>query len=510
MQKKPVVLLILDGFGHNEDSRNNAIAMAKTPHWDKLKANNAHGLINASESHVGLPIGQMGNSEVGHLSIGSGRIIHQDIERINKSIEDESFFKNKILNDNLKHLKSVDGSLHLFGLVSDGGVHSHIKHFDALLKLAQAEKVNKVYIHAFLDGRDTPPRSAEKYIKYLQASCNKHQIGQIISICGRFYAMDRDNRWERTEAAFNLLVENQGLYRADNALEALKNGYDRGENDEFISPTTINSKEMVKIDDQDTIIFLNFRSDRARQLTNSILEKDFKGFKRGLRPKNVSYFTLTNHDATQAKAIPIFFPIKIKNSLGEVISSQGKTQLRIAETEKYPHVTFFFNGGEETVYDGEDRILIPSPKVETYDLKPEMSAYELTEKLDESIKSEKYDLIICNYANGDMVGHTGIISAAIKAIETLDQCIGKISKTVATKNGHLLITADQGNAEMMLDEKNKQPHTQHTTNLVPFLYMGNKGSIRTGGNLSDIAPTILTLMNEKIPEEMTGKNLITN
>ena len=510
MQKKPVVLLILDGFGHNEDIQDNAIALANTPNWDNLKSNNSHGLINASESHVGLPDGQMGNSEVGHLSIGAGRIIYQDIERINKSIEDGSFYKNKVLNENFQNLKAGNKSLHLFGLISDGGVHSHINHFDALLKLAKKNDINKVYIHAFLDGRDTPPRSAKKYINYLEDLFKKNDVGQIVTICGRFYAMDRDKRWERTEAAYNLIVENQAQYVANTALEALNDGYDRNENDEFISPTVISSSEKNKIHDQDTVVFLNFRSDRARQLSNSILNEDFNDFKRKRRPKNVSYLTLTNHDSNQTKATPIFTPIEIKNSLGEIISNTGKTQLRIAETEKYPHVTFFFNGGEETIFNGEERILIPSPKVETYDLKPEMSAFELTEKLTESIQSGKYDLVICNYANGDMVGHTGIIDAAIKAIEALDKCIGKVAKAVQSKDGHLLITADHGNAELMVDKKNKQPHTQHTTNLVPFLYMGKQVNIRPGGNLSDIAPTILKLMNEKIPDEMTGKNLILN
>lgn len=510
MQKKSVVLLILDGFGHNEDIQDNAIAMANTPNWDNLKRNNSHGLINASESHVGLPKGQMGNSEVGHLSIGAGRIIYQDIERINKSIEDKSFYNNKILKDNFQQLKKNDKSLHLFGLISDGGVHSHIDHFDALLKLAKKNDITKVYVHAFLDGRDTPPRSAEKYINYLENLFKNNGVGQIVTICGRFYAMDRDRRWERTEAAYNLIVENQAQYFTNSALQALNDGYARDENDEFISPTLVNASEKNKIHDQDTVIFLNFRSDRARQLTNSILDADFFEFKRQRRPKNLNYLTLTNHDSSQAKASPIFSPIEIKNSLGEIISNKGKTQLRIAETEKYPHVTFFFNGGEETVFNGEERILIPSPKVETYDLKPEMSAYELTDKLVKSIQSGKYDLVICNYANGDMVGHTGIIDAAIKAIEALDKCIGEVAKTVKNKGGHLLITADHGNAELMVDKKNKQPHTQHTTNLVPFLYMGKQATIRSGGNLSDIAPTILTLMNEEIPDEMSGKNLIIN
>lgn len=510
MQKKPVVLIILDGFGHSEDHQYNAISIANTPNWDNLKLNYPHGLINASEEYVGLPNGQMGNSEVGHLSIGSGRVLYQDIARINKSIDDKSFFQNKKINHNLDLLKKSNKSLHLFGLISDGGVHSHIEHFDAFLKLAKAKKINKVYIHAFLDGRDTPPRSAKKYITFLEELCRKNQVGNIVTICGRFYAMDRDNRWDRTEAAYNLVTQNQAQYSANSAIEALENGYKREENDEFISPTTINIGEEIKINNADTIVFLNFRSDRARQFTNSILDENFNKFKRSYIAKDINYFTLTEHDSSQKKAIPIFETIEINNSLGEIVAKSGKTQLRIAETEKYPHVTFFFNGGEETIYPGEDRILIPSPKVETYDLKPEMSAYELTEKLNEALQSEKYDLIVCNYANGDMVGHTGNINAVIKSIEVLDKCLGKVLETVKSLDVKLLITADHGNAELMLDEKNNQPHTQHTINPVPFLYVGSKVTIRDGGNLSDIAPTILTLMNEKIPEEMTGKNLIIN
>lgn len=508
MQKTPVILLILDGFGHNENQHNNAVAMAKTPNLDLLKKNNAHGLINASESHVGLPEGQMGNSEVGHISIGSGRIVYQDIERINESIKDKSFFKNKLLNDNITRLKNTKGALHILGLISDGGVHSHIDHIAALLKLAKEKNINKVYIHAFLDGRDTPPKSAEKYLKSLEDLCSEREVGKIISLCGRFYAMDRDKRWERTEVAHNLVVNNQANYHASSTLEALHQGYERGENDEFISPTIIDTEEKIKIYDKDTIVFMNFRSDRARQLTDSILNDNFNEFQRSHKITNVSYLTLTNHDSSQHKALPIFMPIEIKNTLGEIISQRGKSQLRIAETEKYPHVTFFFNGGEETVYPGEERIMIPSPKVETYDLKPEMSAPELTKHLEESIHSGKYDLIICNYANGDMVGHTGNINAAIKAIETLDICIFKIAQAVDKQNGHLLITADHGNAEVMKDDKNNQPHTQHTTNLVPFIYVGEKANIRNGGNLADIAPTILHLMDEEIPIDMTGKNLI--
>jgi len=509
MQKNPIVLLILDGFGHSDDQEYNAIAKAKTPNLDSLFKEYPNTLINASESYVGLPSGQMGNSEVGHLNIGAGRVIHQDIERINSKIKNKKFFSEPNLNQNFQSLKKNNKALHIFGLLSDGGVHSHIKHFDAILLLAKNNGLKKVYIHAFLDGRDTPPKSAEKYTVEIENSCQKYKTGSLATLCGRFFAMDRDNRWERTKDAFNLLVYAKYKYQAKSSLEAIKEAYDRNETDEFISPTLIiNNDGFEGINNNDTIVFMNFRSDRARQITDAILNDKFDYFDRGAFPKDLSYFTLTEYDKKQKKAKAIFEPIQINNSLGQFLSNRGKTQLRIAETEKYPHVTFFFNGGEEEVYAGEDRILIPSPKVETYDLKPEMSAYELTEKLCEAIISQKYDVIICNYANGDMVGHTGNIVAAIKAIESLDDCIGQVSNSLKEINGHMLITADHGNVELMMDEKNNQLHTQHTTNLVPFLYMGKECSINKTGSLSDIAPTILYIMGETPPKEMTGATLI--
>jgi len=509
MQKNPIVLLILDGFGHSDDQEYNAIAKAKTPNLDSLFKEYPNTLINASESYVGLPSGQMGNSEVGHLNIGAGRVIHQDIERINSKIKNKKFFSEPNLNQNFQSLKKNNKALHIFGLLSDGGVHSHIKHFDAILLLAKNNGLKKVYIHAFLDGRDTPPKSAEKYTVEIENSCQKYKTGALATLCGRFFAMDRDNRWERTKDAFNLLVYAEYKYQAKSSLEAIKEAYDRNETDEFISPTLIiNNDGFEGINNNDTIVFMNFRSDRARQITDAILNDKFDYFDRGAFPKDLSYFTLTEYDKKQKKAKAIFEPIQINNSLGQFLSNRGKTQLRIAETEKYPHVTFFFNGGEEEVYAGEDRILIPSPKVETYDLKPEMSAYELTEKLCEAIISQKYDVIICNYANGDMVGHTGNIVAAIKAIESLDDCIGQVSNSLKEINGHMLITADHGNVELMMDEKNNQLHTQHTTNLVPFLYMGKECSINKTGSLSDIAPTILYIMGETPPKEMTGATLI--
>ena len=509
MQNNPIVLLILDGFGHNEDKKHNAVLQANTPNLDELKKRYPHTLINASESEVGLPVGQMGNSEVGHLNIGSGRIIPQDLERINVSIKTNEIFKHQELIENLKTLSLKNNSLHIFGLLSDGGVHSHISHFEAILKMAKEQNVKKVFIHVFLDGRDTPPRSAKKYITMLEDYCKKNFIGKIISVCGRFYAMDRDKRWDRTEAAYELIINSKAKFIANSPMESIELAYKRNETDEFISPTIIQSDDSrIKIEENDCVVFMNFRSDRTRQITDAILNDNFDGFERNRRVSNLKYLTLTNYDENQKKAIPIFPSIEVKNTLGEFVSSLGKTQLRIAETEKYPHVTFFFNGGEERLYDGEDRILVNSPRVETYDLKPEMSAYELTEKLSKAIESKKYDLIICNYANGDMVGHTGIISAAIKAIEVLDECVGTVSKAIKSVEGHLIITADHGNAELMIDEINQQAHTQHTTNLVPLIYIGKKSTLRSGGKLSDIAPTILHIMGEKKPNEMTGINLI--
>ena len=512
MSKKPHVLIILDGFGHSESEEFNAIAQANTPNWDYLRKNYAHSLINASENFVGLPKGQMGNSEVGHLSIGAGRTIFQDLERINQSINNGEFFSNALLKDDMLRLKREDKSLHIFGLLSDGGVHSHIKHFEALLKLAHKEGLKKVYLHPFLDGRDTPPKSAMQFIYQIENLIKELGCGKIATLCGRFFSMDRDRRWDRTELAYKMIVQREAEFYAETPEEGLNLAYKRNESDEFVSPTIIDPNTNMSLEDRDSVIFLNFRSDRARQLTNAILDDEFNSFFRQKKVNDLQYFTLTNYEEAQKKAIPIYTSIEIRNSLGEVISNSGKTQLRIAETEKYPHVTFFFNGGEEKKFTGEDRILIPSPNVKTYDLQPEMSAFELTEKLSLAIRTKKYDLIICNYANGDMVGHTGNILAAIKAVEALDKCLGIVIQAIKEVNGVLIITADHGNAELMMDEANGQPHTQHTTNLVPFLVMSEKraGKIIQGGTLADIAPTLLAIMNENIPPEMTGKNLIQN
>ena len=509
MQKNPILLLILDGFGHSDELENNAISDASTPNLDMLLKNYPNSLINASESHVGLPKGQMGNSEVGHLNIGAGRVISQDLERINTSIKTGNFYKNLVLEETFKKLSLNNYALHIFGLLSDGGVHSHIDHFKAMVEFAKKQKVKKVYIHAFLDGRDTPPKSAEKFIRTIEKNFKEIGVGELASISGRFYSMDRDNRWDRIKSTFDLVIHGNANFLANTALDALNDGYLRGETDEFLSPTSIkNSSSKNGIEEGDSIIFMNFRSDRARQLTDAILNKEFEHFDRGELPRKFDYFTLTNYDKNQKKSKTIFEPIIVKDTLGQFLSNIGKTQLRIAETEKYPHVTFFFNGGEEEKYKGEDRIMIPSPKVETYDLKPEMSAYEVTEKLETAIISKEYDVIICNYANSDMVGHTGNLEAATKAIEVLDECIGNIYNSILKVKGQMIITADHGNAEQMIDIVNNQKHTQHTTNLVPFIYVGKKAKIRENGKLSDIAPTIIYLMNQKPPSLMTGRNLI--
>ncbi|MBM3351393.1 MAG: 2,3-bisphosphoglycerate-independent phosphoglycerate mutase [Betaproteobacteria bacterium] len=506
----PVALLILDGFGYREEIKDNAIAQAKKPNWDAIWKTFPHTLINASEHFVGLPDGQMGNSEVGHLNIGAGRIVFQDFERINNSISSGEFFEHPQLKPALAHIKQNGKSLHILGLLSDGGVHSHQDHIHAMIKMAAMQGLNKVYIHAFLDGRDTPPISAAPYIDALEKECTRLGVGKIISISGRFYGMDRDKRWPRVEAAYTLLTEGIADFVADSAASGLQDAYARGENDEFVKTTAIRrpNEKPVHIDDGDLVVFMNFRSDRARQLTHALLADEFDGFHRRHVPKLSGYFTLTMYDKKETKATVIFPPIQVVNTFGEYLSNLGLTQLRIAETEKYPHVTFFFNGGEETVFAGEDRILVPSPQVETYDLKPEMSAFEVTDRLEEAILSKKYHAIICNYANCDMVGHSGNLTAATAAVETLDTCLGRIVNAMQSIGGEVLITADHGNAELMFDAENQQPHTQHTTNLVPLVYIGRKATLKEGGALSDLSPTLLNMMGLTQPSEMTGKNLI--
>lgn len=511
MSTTPVILLILDGFGYREDNQDNAISLARTPHLDALKRDYPNTLINASEHYVGLPDGQMGNSEVGHLNIGAGRVVFQDFERINISINNGEFFMLPVLTEAIQALKTNNKALHIFGLLSDGGVHSHQEHIHAMLTMAAQQGLDQVYVHAFLDGRDTPPVSAAAYIKALEDHIQSLGVGKIVSLCGRFYAMDRDKRWERIEPAFNMVVEGEAAFSAASASEALQNAYAREESDEFVQCTTIRQagETPIKLEDGDSVIFMNFRGDRAREITDAILNDNFDGFTRKRAPQLSHFFTLTQHDQNQKKATPVFAPFFIKNTFGEYLQHLGLTQLRIAETEKYPHVTFFFNGGDESIFEGEDRILVPSPKVATYDLQPEMSAFEVTDKLVEAIHAKKYDAIICNYANCDMVGHTGFLDATIKAVEALDTCVGRVVEAMQAIGGEVIITADHGNAEMMQDYPNKQPHTQHTTNLVPLMYIGRAATLATDGALSDLAPTLLNMMGVAQPAEMTGKNLIT-
>lgn len=510
MSIKPVILLILDGFGHSETREHNAVLQANTPNLDRLKATYPHSLINASEHYVGLPDGQMGNSEVGHLNIGAGRIVFQDFERINNSISSGEFFKLPALVNAMQALKASNKALHILGLLSDGGVHSYQPHIHALLEMAKQQGLSKVYVHAFLDGRDTPPKSAQPYLQALEDHLQQLGVGRVASVGGRFYGMDRDKRWERVAVAYELLVNGTAEYVAADSLTALQQAYARDESDEFVKCTAIRAADEapVRMEDGDCLVFMNFRSDRARQLTDALLNQQFAGFERSRVPRFSHYFTLTQYDKNQTLAEPIFAPYTVPNTFGEYVSKLGLKQLRIAETEKYPHVTFFFNGGEETVFAGEDRILVPSPKVATYDLQPEMSAPEVTDKLVAAIESQQYQAVICNYANGDMVGHTGNLQAAIKAVETLDTCVGRIVAAAQKTGAEVIITADHGNAESMFDHTSAQAHTQHTTNLVPFIYVGRQAMIRSGGALSDIAPTLLSLMGVAQPAEMTGQSLI--
>lgn len=505
----PVLLIILDGFGYREEAANNAIAAAHKPNWDRLWATCPHTLIHASEAAVGLPRGQMGNSEVGHLNIGAGRVVYQEFTRIDLSIESGHFFENYVLIDVIDKVKANDSTLHIFGLLSDGGVHSHESHIHAMLDMAVRSGVKKISVHAFLDGRDTPPKCADIYLQRLQTKLDALGAGRIATISGRYYGMDRDNRWPRVQVAYDLITLGKAEYRAASAQEGLAMAYGRGETDEFIKPTVIASagEAVPRMHDGDAVVFMNFRSDRARQISRAFLFPDFDGFERAYVPKLSAYCTLTHYG--EEFHVPVAFPPeRIRNGFGEYISSLGLHQLRIAETEKYPHVTYFFNGGEETVYAGEDRILVKSPPVAHYDMQPEMSAYEVTDKLVEAVQSRKYDAIICNYANADMVGHTGNFEAARKAIEALDVCLGRVVAAMQSIGGEVLITADHGNAECMLDLANQQPHTAHTTNVVPFLYVGRPAELAETGALEDIAPTLLKMMGLPQPREMTGHPLV--
>ena len=503
--KKPFVLLILDGFGYNDNQTNNAITMANTPTWDGLWAKYPHSLIDCSGKKVGLPDQQMGNSEVGHMNIGAGRIIYQDLTKIDNEIESGAFFHNSTLND-LFAEKEVP--LHVLGLVSDGGVHSHLRHYLALAKIAAQNNFNKLYIHAFLDGRDTPPKSALNNLLELSSYLEDNKIGKIVSLVGRFYAMDRDQRWERTQQAYDLLtgnfqIDNDQYFIASDLATAVNDAYQRGETDEFVKPTIIASSweeyQNYTIKQKNNVLFMNFRSDRARQMSSKLANQE------SLKLNKFVTLTEYTHDLT---SFVVYKPSNFGNVLGQYLQDQGLHQLRIAETEKYAHVTFFFNGGREKPFNNEDRILIPSPKVKTYDLQPEMSAFELTATLCQEIQSNKYDVIICNYANADMVGHTGSLPATIKAIEVIDQCLAQLISALKNVHGQMFITADHGNAECMYDDQTKQPHTAHTMSLVPLLYIYDEKpknlSVTSLGALQDVAPSLLHLIGLNIPDEMTG------
>ena len=507
MKDKLTMLMILDGFGDNPNKDGNAIKLAKTPNIDKLMKKYSNVDINTSGLAVGLPEGQMGNSEVGHTNIGAGRIVYQELTRITKSIEEGDFFSNPEFIAAIENCKKNNSKLHILGLVSDGGVHSHIRHLYGLLEMAKRRDFEDVYIHCFLDGRDTPPASAESYILKLQEKMNEKQIGKIASISGRFYAMDRDKRWQRVQKCYDALVNGQGN-KAGSVVKAIEDSYQKEVFDEFVEPTVIcNGEEPIAtIGKNDSVIFFNFRPDRAREITRTLVDPDFNEFE--TKKMNLDYVCFTQYDETMPNVKVAFKPKRLVNTFGEYVSKQGLNQLRIAETEKYAHVTFFFNGGEEKQYPGEDRILVPSPKVETYDMKPEMSAIEVTDKVVDAINSKKYDTIILNYANPDMVGHTGNLDAAIKAIETIDTCVKKVVDAVEAQNGVVIITADHGNAEQMIDYKTGEPHTAHTTNLVPLILVGMKDVKLKEGKLADLAPTMLEIMGLEKPAEMTGESLI--
>ena len=510
MKKKLNMLMILDGYGTSKEKIGNAVKIANTPNIDKLKKKYETTTMYTSGLKVGLPEGQMGNSEVGHTNIGAGRIVYQELTRITKAIEDGDFFSNEKFINAIENCKKNNSNLHILGLVSDGGVHSHDRHLYALLELAKRRDFENVYVHCFLDGRDTPPASAEMYITNLQEKMTEKKVGKIASISGRFYAMDRDNRWQRIQKCYNAIVNGEGL-KAGNAIKAIEDYYGQEVFDEFVEPTVITNSDnkVTTLNKNDSVIFFNFRPDRARELTRAIVDPEFKEFETK-KDLNLYYVCFTKYDATIPNVEIAFEKQVLKNTFGEYISKKGLTQLRIAETEKYAHVTFFFNGGEEKQYEGEERILVPSPKVETYDMKPEMSAYEVTDKVVEAIKSERFDNIILNFANPDMVGHTGSVEAAVKAIETIDECVGRIVTEINKLEGNLIITADHGNAETMINISTGEPHTAHTTNPVPLILVTSdeKLKLKESGKLADLAPTLLDLMNLEQPEEMTGVSLL--
>ena len=505
--KKPLALIIMDGWGYSDKKDGNAVAAANTPNLDALCAKYANTLISGSGMDVGLPDGQMGNSEVGHVNIGAGRVVYQELTRVTKEIRDGDFFKNEALCKAVDTAVSAGKAVHVMGLMSPGGVHSHEDHIMGMLELAAQRGADKLYFHAFLDGRDVAPRSAQESIEKFDALFKKLGKGRIASMVGRYYAMDRDNRWERVQEAYDLLCEGKSEFAnyAD-ATAALAAAYARGENDEFVKASVIGSEAAV-LEDGDSLIFMNFRADRAREITRPFTDADFSGFVRNKQPKLADFVMLTEY-AADIKTSCAYPPTALTNTLGEWLAKHDKTQLRISETEKYAHVTFFFNGGEEKCFPGEDRELIASPKVATYDLQPEMSSGELTDKLVAAIKSGKYDVIVCNYPNGDMVGHTGDFAAAVKACEAVDDSIGKVVAALQEVGGECLITADHGNAEQMTNEETGQAHTAHTNLPVPLIYVGREATALEGGKLSDLAPTMLTLMGMEVPAEMTGKPLM--
>jgi len=509
-QITPRLLLILDGWGHRDETDANAISMAKTPVWDSLLANYPHTLIHTSGLKVGLPEGQMGNSEVGHMNLGAGRVVYQNLTRINKAIAEGDFFSNPAFIDTCLKVNAVKGALHIIGLLSPGGIHSHEDQIEAAIDLALQQGCEKIYLHALLDGRDTPPRSAESSLTKFSTKLAASGKGSIASVSGRFYAMDRDNRWDRVEQAYQTIVLGEADFHYEDALDALHEAYARDEDDEFIRPSCIHPSDTdaIKMQDGDAVIFMNFRADRARELTRALYDPDFSEFKSHQNFNYSAFLTLTQY-ADDISAPCAYPPMELSNSLGEYLSKQQLPQLRIAETEKYAHVTFFFSGGREEEFNGETRILVPSPQVATYDLKPEMSAYEVCEKLVSAIKNREYAAIICNFANGDMVGHTGDLDASIKAVEVLDECMGRITDAILEVDGDCLITADHGNVEKMRDEISGQSLTSHTDGPVPLVYIGKQRlKLKDDGALSDIAPSLLSRMHLDPPPEMSGHSLI--
>jgi len=507
--KQPTVLLILDGWGYRESEESNAIFHAKTPVLDDLNARYPNMLIGTSGMAVGLPEGQMGNSEVGHVNLGAGRIVYQDFTRITKSIDDGEFNENSVLNHAVDKAVENDKAVHIFGLLSPGGVHSHEEHIFSMLELAKEKGANKIYLHAFLDGRDTPPRSAEASLIKAQDKFQQLGCGQIASVIGRYYAMDRDQRWDRVELAYNLMVSGEAQHQYSKATDALQAAYARDENDEFVAASAIldENNKAIEVNDGDALIFMNFRADRARQFTRCFTEKDFSGFARKKIPA-ISNFVMLTEYAADIDTNVAFSKVKLDNVLGEWLAKHNKTQLRISETEKYAHVTFFFSGGKEDEFIGEQRILVPSPQVATYDLQPEMNSTLLTDKLVAAIESGEHDLIVCNYPNGDMVGHTGKFDAAVAACEAVDTSVGRVVAALEKAGGECLITADHGNAEQMMDNTSGQAHTAHTCEPVPLIYIGRKAQPAKNGALSDIAPTLLQLMGMEQPEQMTGQSLM--